>query len=50
MPKRKFVYTAQAPQSFRLGDVLKVHEKVRKENPDYTDIVDTCTLMRTNGY
>ena len=50
LPKRKFVHTAQAPQSFRLGDVLKVHEKVRKENPDYTDIVDTCTLMRTNGY
>ena len=50
LPKRKFVYTAQAPQSFRLGDVLKVHDKVRKKNPDYTDIVDTCTLMRTNGF
>jgi D-ribitol-5-phosphate cytidylyltransferase len=50
LPKRKYVYTAQAPQSFRLGDVLKIHEKVRKENPEYLDIVDTCTLMRTNGY
>lgn len=50
MPKRKYVYTAQAPQSFRLGDVVKVHEKVRKENPDYTDIVDTCTLMRSSGF
>ena len=50
MPKRKYVYTAQAPQSFRLGDVLKVHEKVRKENPEYTDIVDTCTLMSKNGF
>ncbi len=50
LPKRKNVYTAQAPQCFRLGDVLKVHEKVRKENPEYTDIVDTCTLMRSNGF
>lgn len=50
MPKRKYVYTAQAPQSFRLGDVITVHEKVRKENPDYTDIVDTCTLMRNSGF
>lgn len=50
LPKRKNVYTAQAPQCFRLGDVLKVHEKVRKENPEYTDIVDTCTLMRLNGF
>lgn len=50
MPKRKYVYTAQAPQSFRLGDVIKVHEKVRQENPDYTDIVDTCTLMRNSGF
>ena len=50
MPKRKYVYTAQAPQSFRLGDVITVHENVRKENPDYTDIVDTCTLMRNSGF
>lgn len=50
LPKRKYVYTAQAPQSFRLGDVLSVHEKVRKENPDYTDVVDTCTLMTNNGF
>lgn len=50
MPKRKYVYTAQAPQSFRLGDVLLVHEKTRKINPEYTDIVDTCTLMMTQDY
>jgi 2-C-methyl-D-erythritol 4-phosphate cytidylyltransferase len=50
MPKRKFVYTAQAPQSFRLGDVLKVHEETRKSNPAYTDVVDTCTLMRNSGF
>lgn len=50
LPKRKYVYTAQAPQSFRLEDVLATHEKVRKENPGYIDIVDTCTLMQLNGF
>lgn len=49
LPKRKFVYTAQAPQSFRLGEVLEAHDKVRSVNPEYTDIVDTCTLMKTAG-
>ena len=44
------MYTAQAPQSFLLGDILSVHNKVRQENPNYTDIVDSCTLMETNGY
>lgn len=50
LPKRKFVYTAQAPQSFLLDDVLRVHEATRKTNPHYTDIVDTCTLMRNGGF
>lgn len=50
LPKRKYVYTAQAPQSFRLEDVINTHRKVRKENPDYTDIVDSCTLMEKNGF
>ena len=50
LPKRKFVYTAQAPQSFRLEDIHAMHLKVRKENPDYTDIVDSCTLMEKNGF
>ena len=50
LPKRKYVYTAQAPQSFLLGDILSMHEKVRKENPNYTDIIDSCTLMQINGF
>ena len=50
LPKRKFVYTAQAPQSFRLQDIYDMHVKVRQENPGYTDIVDSCTLMEKNGF
>ena len=50
LPARKHTYTAQAPQSFRLDDILNIHEKVRKENPSYDGIVDSCTLMKKNGF
>ena len=48
-PKRADCYTAQAPQSFRLGELLAAHEVVRKDNPDYTELVDSCSLMRSIG-
>jgi len=48
-PPRNRLFTAQAPQCFYLGEVMKVHEQVRKENPGYAGIVDTCTLMRFSG-
>ena len=49
MPLKKEMFTAQAPQSFRLGDVLQAHDQVRKSNPNYEGIIDTCTLMRSVG-
>lgn len=48
-PDRSSFYTAQAPQSFWLGDVLQAHDQVRKNNPNYEGIIDTCTLMRSVG-
>lgn len=48
-PDRSSFYTAQAPQSFLLSDVLRAHEQVRKTNPSYEGIIDTCTLMRAVG-
>ncbi|MGN0708873.1 MAG: 2-C-methyl-D-erythritol 4-phosphate cytidylyltransferase [Anaerovoracaceae bacterium] len=48
-PERKNFYTAQAPQTFRLGDVMAAHEKIRKTNPSYEGIIDTCTLMKKLG-
>lgn len=48
MERDKF-FTAQAPQSFFLGDIIGAHEKIRSENPDYTGIVDACTLVRATG-
>ena len=47
VPYRKHTYAAQAPQSFRLGEIVEAHETTRKTNPDYTDIVDSCTLFKT---
>lgn len=49
LPYRKEAYNAQAPQSFYLDDILAAHEQVRKDNPDYTDLVDSCTIMRSIG-
>lgn len=49
VPYRKDTYAAQAPQSFKLGEVLQAHEITRKINPTYQDIVDTCTLYKTLG-
>ena len=44
------MYTAQAPQCFYLGKIVEVHEKVRKTESKYDGIVDSCNLMRKNGY
>lgn len=49
LPYRKECYTAQAPQSFFLNDIVKAHEDIRKENPEYVDVVDSCTLMKSVG-
>lgn len=49
--ERNLVYTAQAPQSFRLDNVLSAHEKVRKSKLWYNNpkIVDSCSLMKECG-
>lgn len=50
MPLRSIVYTAQAPQSFYLKDILNAHKQVRKVNPTYEGIVDSCGLMHSLGH
>lgn len=50
VPNRDIMYTAQAPQCFYLGKIVEVHEKVRKTEGKYEGIVDSCNLMRKNGY
>ena len=44
---RDTALTAQAPQSFILEEILSAHEHVRKTNPSYSGIIDSCTLMKS---
>lgn len=49
IPKRSDCYTAQAPQAFRLGELLDAHEAVRASDPDYTGLVDSASIMMKTG-
>lgn len=49
VPERKDAYTAQAPQCFYLGDIIKAYETTMKTNPEFDGIVDSCNLMRSLG-
>ena len=49
LPFRRESYTAQAPQSFRLGDILAAHERIRARPDGYTDMIDQATICRTLG-
>lgn len=44
------MFTAQAPQSFYLGEIVKAHKEMREINPEYTDIADSCNLLRNLGH
>ena len=48
-PRRADCYTAQAPQAFRLGEILNAHDRIRSQDPEYTGIIDNCTLMHRLG-
>ncbi len=48
-PIRKEAFTAQAPQSFYLKDILDAHECIRKTPTGYENMVDACTIMKTLG-
>lgn len=45
---RDHIYAAQAPQSLRLGDAMKLYDRVLSEND--RDAIDTCSLLRRYGY
>ena len=49
LPYRKESYTAQAPQSFRLGDILAAHGRIRARPEGYADMVDQATICWTLG-
>ena len=49
IPTRSESYTAQAPQSFHLGDILSAHDRIRARPEGYTDMVDQATICFTLG-
>lgn len=49
LPLRKESYTAQAPQSFYLKDIIEAHEAVRATQMRYENMVDACTIYRALG-
>lgn len=49
IPYRRESYAAQAPQSFRLGDIIAAHEKIRCRPNGYIDMVDQATICFTLG-
>lgn len=48
IPSRADTLIARAPQTFRLADILKVHEQAREEGRN--DFIDSCTMMSHYGY
>lgn len=48
IPSRANSLIARAPQSFILGDILRIHRKALSEGKH--DFVDSCTMMNWYGY
>ncbi len=49
VPIRKESFNAQAPQGFHLGEIIAAHEEMRSYNPEYRNVIDSCTLYRLLG-
>ena len=49
IPCRRESYAAQAPQSFRLCDILAAHARIRARQEGYADMVDQATICFTLG-
>lgn len=49
VPFRKDTYSVQAPQAFLLKDIIDVHDEIRKDNPTYENMIDSCTMCKVLG-
>jgi 2-C-methyl-D-erythritol 4-phosphate cytidylyltransferase len=49
VPVRRNTFTVQAPQAFRLPEILRIHDEIRRVNPSYEDMIDSCTMLRHLG-
>lgn len=50
VPYRKETFAAQAPQSFYLKDIIAAHDAVRNSPTGYENMVDACTIIRSQGW
>ena len=46
---RSVMYTAQAPQSFRLGSIIEAYDAVRKTG-EQDALVDSCSIYKKTGH
>ncbi|MCD7826541.1 MAG: 2-C-methyl-D-erythritol 4-phosphate cytidylyltransferase [Clostridiaceae bacterium] len=49
VPYRKDTFAGQAPQSFYLKDIIAAHDYVRALPTRYENMVDACTIIRSQG-
>ena len=49
VPYRKETFAGQAPQSFYLKDIIAAHDVVRNSPNGYENMVDACTILRSQG-
>jgi len=49
VPVRKHTYSAQAPQSFLLREIIDAHEQIRCTESGYENMVDSCTIYKALG-
>lgn len=49
VPYRKDTLAGQAPQCFKLNEIIAAHDDMRKINPDYENVIDSCTLYTMLG-
>lgn len=44
VPYRRNTFAAQAPQSFRLSEIMEAHLEIQKRPEKYEDMIDSCTI------
>jgi 2-C-methyl-D-erythritol 4-phosphate cytidylyltransferase len=49
IPYRKNTYSAQAPQSFRLAEILQAHKDIQNRPERYENMIDACTIYNYLG-
>lgn len=49
VPYRKETFSAQAPQCFRLEEIIEVHDRIRASENGYENMVDACTMISSLG-